>query len=168
METKIYSQLLTEYTPLLRAFAYRFTRDNEEINDLLQDTLVKAIRYHGQFQEGTNLKAWLCTILRNTFINEYRRNAKRNALITTEEEITSNQLYHSSNPNQAEGKFAMADIQKALNTVPEDYRTPFIRHFEGFKYHEIADELNIPIGTVKTRIHLARKILQKKLKIYNR
>ncbi|TCC88567.1 sigma-70 family RNA polymerase sigma factor [Pedobacter frigiditerrae] len=166
MEAQLYNQLLNDHTPMLRTFAYRFTRDNEEVDDLMQDTMIKAIKNYGQFKEGTNIKAWLFTILRNTFINEYRRNTRKNALITTEKEISSAHLSQSATSNAGEANFAMADIQKALASIPEHYRIPFVKYFEGYKYEEIAVELNIPIGTVKTRIHMARQILQKKLKPY--
>mgnify|MGYP003575018794 CR=1 FL=1 len=166
MEANLYTQMLNEHTPMLRSFAYRFTRDTEEVNDLLQDTMVKALRYYEKFETGTNLRAWLFTIMRNTFINDYRRNTRRNELITTEEEISSAHLSQSASSNAGEGKFAMADIQRALDSIPKQYSTPFIQYFEGYKYEEIANALDIPIGTVKTRIHMARQLLQKKLKPY--
>ncbi len=166
METALYNRMLADHTPTLRSFALRFTKDHDEINDLLQDTMIKAIRYYGQFKEGTNIKAWLFTIMRNTYINEYRRNVRKNALITTEEEISSSHLLESSSKNAGEGKFAMADIQKALANIPETYATPFIKYFEGYKYEEIAERMGIPLGTVKTRIHMARQLLQKQLKQY--
>ncbi len=107
-------------------------------------------------------------IMRNTFINDYRRNTRKNVLITTEEEFSSAHLMNSSAMNTAEGSFAMADIQKALSHLEPKYRIPFVSCFEGYKYEEIAKEMNIPINTVKTRIHTARQILQKQLKIYNK
>ncbi|RZM30564.1 MAG: RNA polymerase sigma factor [Pedobacter sp.] len=166
MEEKLYHQALNEHTPALRTFAQRFTRDSEEADDLLQDTMIKAITYQGQFNEGTNIRAWLFTIMRNTFINSYRRNVRKLAVITTEEEISDAHLSRSASENRSTGKFAMADIKKALAATPEQYRVPFVRHFEGYKYEEIAAELQIPIGTVKTRIHKARHLLGKYLKPY--
>jgi len=168
MEANVYTKMLQEHTPVLRTFAYRFTKDDEEINDLLQDTMIRALKYYGQFKEGTNLRAWLFTIMRNTFINEYRRNTRKNALITTEEEISSAHLSASATANAAEGSFAMRDIQKALASIPSQYSTPFIKYFEGYKYEEIATAMDIPVGTVKTRIHMARQLLQKRLKPYRR
>lgn len=126
------------------------------------------IRYFGQFKEGTHMRAWLFTIMRNTFINDYRRDTRKNALITHEDEISSANLLNSSSTNGAEGSFAMADIQKALSTLKPKYRIPFVKYFEGYKYEEIAQEMNIPIGTVKTRIHIARQTLQKQLKAYRK
>jgi RNA polymerase sigma factor (sigma-70 family) len=166
MQEIVFNQLITEHTSALRLFALRFTTDSEQIDDLCQDTMMKAIKYFEKFNEGTNFKAWLFTIMRNTYINDYRANARKNKLITTEEEISSDHLMHSSTSNNAEGSFVMGDIQRTLANLQEGYRIPFTMYFEGYKYHEIAIELNIPIGTVKTRIHMARGILQKKLNGY--
>jgi RNA polymerase sigma factor (sigma-70 family) len=168
LTSTIFNEQLREHSPILKNFAYKFTRDSEVADDLFQDTMVKALRYIDQFKEGTNIRAWLFTIMRNTFINDYRRDVRKNALITQEEEISSANLLQSSSRNTAEGKFAMADIQKSLAKLPKCYYDPFMQYFEGYRYHEIAEDLNIPIGTVKTRIHMARIILKKQLKIYNR
>lgn len=166
MQALLFNQMLQEHSSQLRSFAFKFTKDSSEADDLMQDTMIKAIRYFEKFTEGTNLRAWLFTIMRNTFINDYRRQVRKNSLITTEEEISSSHLMKSSAKNDAEGKFAMVDIQKALAGIAECYSVPFIKHFEGYKYHEIAEKMSIPIGTVKTRIHMARQLLQKKLKGY--
>lgn len=168
MQTFQLNDVLNEHMPQLRSFAYKFTKDDSEADNLMQDTMLKAVKYADHFKEGTNLKAWLFTILRNTFINEYRREARKNAVITQEEEISSAHLMNSASKNVAEGKFAMADIQRSLSKLPKCYYDPFIQYFEGYKYHEIAEELGIPIGTVKTRIHMARQILQKQLKVYRK
>jgi len=90
-----------------------------------------------------------------------------NTFVTKSDEISSSNLLFSSTQNLGEGKFIMKDIEDALNNLPQDYYIPFTQYFEGFKYHEIADNLNIPIGTVKTRIHVARKILKNQLKSYD-
>ena len=161
-----FNELLNEHSSVLKSFAFKFTRDSAVADDLFQDTMVKAIRYYDHFKEGTNIRGWLFTIMRNTFINDYRRDVRKNALITQEEDISSAHLLQSSSRNAAEGKFAMADIQRTLAKLPKCYYDPFMRYFEGYKYHEIAEELAIPIGTIKTRIHMARVILKKQLKIY--
>lgn len=159
---------LWESAPILKCYAKKFTSDDDTANDLLQDTLEKALRYVGHFQHGTNLKAWLFTIMRNTFINSYRSSTRRQTVVSQQEEFTSHDLIHSAQNNLGETNFALRDINKALACVPDTYRLPFLRHFEGFKYHEIAEEFNIPIGTVKTHIHQARKLLQKKLRAYDK
>ncbi len=163
-----FNQLLDEHSSSLKSFAFRFTRDIAVAEDLFQDTMLKALRYVDQFKEGTNIKGWLFTIMRNTFINDYRKDVRKNALITQEDEISSANLMNSSTKNSAEGKFAMHDIQRSLSKLPKCYYDPFMQYFEGYKYHEIAEDLNIPIGTVKTRIHMARQILKKQLKVYNK
>ena len=161
-----FNHQLHDYSSSLYSFALNFTKDADDANDLVQDTMLKAVTYYGKFKEGTNLKGWLFTIMRNTFINNYRRMVKTTSLITQSEDISSVNLYYSATSNAAENKFIMADIDKALATLQPEYYVPFIKYFEGFKYHEIAEELDIPIGTVKTRIHVARGILKKYLKTY--
>jgi RNA polymerase sigma-70 factor (ECF subfamily) len=151
----------------LKVYAVHFTRDVDDANDLVQDTMLKAITSYHNFKEGTNLKGWLYTIMKNTFINNYKRMAKKNQLVTQSDEITSSHLLYSSTKNTGEAKFVMDDLTWALNKLPEEYGHPFTMYFEGYKYHEIADELVIPIGTVKTRIFVARKILRKNLKPYD-
>jgi len=163
-----FNHQLNSYSGSLRSFALNFTKNVEDANDLVQDTLLKAITYYGRFKEGTNLKGWLFTIMRNTFINNYRRMVKANTLITQTDDISSASLHYSASRNAVESKFVLGDIHKALATLPSEYYVPFIRYFEGYKYHEIADELNIPIGTVKTRIHMARSLLKKYLKMYGK
>ncbi|MES2827937.1 MAG: sigma-70 family RNA polymerase sigma factor [Bacteroidota bacterium] len=150
----------------LEGFAMKFTKNIEDANDLVQDTIIKAIRYHYLYKEGTNLQGWLYTIMRNTFINDYRRVVKRQSVIDTTDELNSAQLSTSATRNLGENKFVQQDIDKAMNALPQEYAVPFLKYFEGFKYHEIADELNIPIGTVKTRIHMARQLLKSQLKNY--
>ncbi len=162
-----FNRQLSDYSDSLRLFALNFTKDIEDANDLVQDTLLKAITYYNKFKEGTNLKGWLFIIMRNIFINNYRRSVKTNVLITQSEDISFANLYYSATHNKAEGKFVLTDICEALATLQTEYYTPFVRYFEGFKYHEIADELSIPIGTVKTRIHVARGLLKKYLKTYS-
>jgi RNA polymerase sigma-70 factor (ECF subfamily) len=168
MDTKAFNLNIFSHKDSLFSFAFSFTKDTDDANDLFQETMLKAINYSSQFKEGTNLKAWLYTIMRNTFINNYRKSSKTDRIMTVTDDLTSDKLFLSASMNGSEGKFVMDDIYKALSKLQPEYYTPFIKYFEGYKYHEIADELKIPIGTVKTRIHVARQILKKQLRIYSK
>lgn len=150
----------------LRPFALRLTKDSEDANDLLQDTLLKAFTNRDKYADGTNLKAWLYTIMKNTFITNYQRMVRKNTFIDTSENLHYINSMESSTDNGAYSTFAMNDINRAVEGLEDAYRTPFLMHFRGFKYHEIAHKLNIPIGTVKNRIHIARKELKGKLHMY--
>ena len=150
----------------LRPFALRLTKDSEDANDLLQDTLLKAYTNRDKYTDGTNLKAWLYTIMKNTFITNYQRMVRKNTFIDTTDNLHYINSTDSSTDNLAYSSFAQEDIARAVNNLDDTYRTPFMMHFRGFKYHEIAAKLDIPIGTVKNRIHIARKELKSKLHVY--
>ncbi|RZL51356.1 MAG: RNA polymerase sigma factor, partial [Pedobacter sp.] len=153
MTQEEFSKTITNHASSLRSHALNFTHDSEDANDLLQETLLKATRFFSKFEDGTNIKGWLFVIMKNTFINEYRKNQKTRDRTIQEDEITSANLRYSATTNGSVGSFAMQDINKALSLLPKKYAVPFIRYFEGYKYHEIADEMQLPLGTVKTYIH---------------
>jgi RNA polymerase sigma-70 factor (ECF subfamily) len=138
----------------------------DDANDLMQDTMVKAFTNKVKFTEGTNLKALLYTIMKNTFITNYQRMVRRGTFVDT----TDNLHYINSGAvmveNGAYGDFAMDDIYEAIENLDDVYKDPFMMHYRGFKYHELAEKLDIPIGTVKNRIHIARKILKDDLHVY--
>lgn len=152
----------------LRHYAYQLTRNVDDTNDLLQDTLLKAYTYQDKFEIGTNLKGWLYTIMKNTFINNYRRAVKRNTFI----DQTDNDYYLDSvSPlvkNEGEQKFIRNDIERAISNLPKNLQKPFTMNVRGFKYHEIGEILDIPIGTVKTRIFVARRQLRQNLSAYGK
>lgn len=156
---------LCNYKENLRAFAMSFTHNIDDADDLVQDTFVKAIRYAKNFKKGTNLKAWLYMILRNTFINGYHRKNLARTFMDNNVDISIQPGIHTTS-NKGIGKCIMNDISNALKKLEPQYLIPFIKNFEGYKYHEIAEEMKIPIGTVKTRIHVARRILKANLKMY--
>ncbi len=167
MNTIEFNSMVTRQASSLKMYALHFTHDADDANDLVQDTMLKAITYYNKFKEGTNLKGWLYTIMKNTFINNYRRFVKISSFVIKSDDISSANLMFSATKNDGEPKFVMEDIKKALGKLPDEYYNPFTMHFEGHKYHEIAMQLEIPIGTVKTRIHIARKLLKKSLKLYD-
>ena len=150
----------------LKPYALRLTRDIEDANDLLQETLLKAFSNREKYTDGTNFKAWMYTIMKNTFITNYQRMMRKNTFIDSTDNLHYINSSSASIENSAYSKFAMTDIDKAIEKLNDVYKAPFMMHFSGFKYHEIADKLDIPIGTVKNRIHIARKELKYKLKNY--
>lgn len=161
-----FESLLSEESRNLRSMALQLSKNSDDAKDLVQDTMLKALRYRDKFSEGSNIKAWLYTILRNSFINNYRRNAKRNTFIDTTENTYFLDIPTHKTDNKAELTFIRKDLENAISQLPLELRVTFMLNVEGFKYHEIAEELNIPIGTVKTRIFVARRILRDKLNAY--
>jgi len=161
-----FSYTVDKLSVSLKPFALRLTRDMEDANDLLQETMLKAFSNREKYTDGTNLKAWMYTIMKNTFITNYQRMVRKNTFIDSTDNLHYINSSTSVIENSAYGKFAMKDITKAIENLDDAYKIPFTMHFRGFKYHEIAEKLNIPIGTVKNRIHIARKELKYKLKNY--
>lgn len=148
---------------LLR-FAYKLTTSREEANDLLQETSLKALDNEEKYLPDTNFKGWMYTIMRNIFINNYRKIVRDQTFI----DQTDN-LYHLNLPqgNDSENTiiaYDLKEIHRVVNALPKEYRVPFAMHFSGFKYREIADKLRLPLGTVKSRIFFTRQRLQEELK----
>lgn len=162
-----FSYTIDKLSGSLKPFALRLTRDREDANDLMQETILKAFSNREKYTDGTNLKAWMYTIMKNTFITNYQRMVRKNTFIDSTDNLHYINSSSNSIDNSAYGKFAMKDINNAINKLNDSYKVPFLMHFNGFKYHEIADKLAIPIGTVKNRIHIARKELKHKLKNYS-
>lgn len=157
---------LDNLTPSLKPYALKLTKDKDEADDLLQETVFKAYSNRDKFQDGTNLKAWLYTIMRNTFITNYQRMVRRKTFIDTTENNHFINTSSSKLENRAVGNFILQDANDAVEKLKEMYKVPFTMYFRGFKYHEIAEKLQIPIGTVKNRIHIARKELKDALTVY--
>jgi RNA polymerase sigma-70 factor (ECF subfamily) len=160
MSTVEFNQILLRNADFLRPFAITLTRDQEIAKDLMQETLFRALANKEKYNVGTNIKAWLYTIMRNIFINNYRRRIKQNTIF----DYTSNDFLLNYNQltasNGAESKLTIKDIYTAIYKLPEIFKKPFLMYFEGFKYYEIADMLSEPLGTIKSRIHFARKLLK--------
>jgi RNA polymerase sigma-70 factor (ECF subfamily) len=147
----------------LRPYAINLTKDIDDAHDLLQETVYRALINRDKYSEGTNLKAWLFTIMKNIFINSYRRRAKRNTIINTTDNLYLLNVPNEITYNRAEGGFIMQDLYGAINSLSDDYKVPFMMHHNGYKYQEIADDLHLPLGTVKSRIFFARKELKRQL-----
>lgn len=166
MSTIEFNEALIGMENNLHSFAMSFTRNNEDAKDLTQETMLKAITYRNYYTPQTNFKAWVFTIMRNIFINQYRRKVKSGTIFDH-----SKDLFLLNNPNNSDmspiNELFEKEVNKQIGTLEEEYKEPFEMHFQGFKYKEIADKLGIPIGTVKSRIFIARKKLMDLLPDYN-
>ena len=165
MSTLEFNDALISLENYLKSFAFSFTRNSEDAEDLTQETMLKALKYRSQYTPKTNFKAWVFTIMRNVFINQYRRKLKAATIFDHSKELyllqKSDEQYGQP-MNYMLGK----DLNKQLNKLEDEYKKPFTMHFDGYKYQEIAESLNIPIGTVKSRIFIARKKLMDYLPDY--
>ncbi len=167
METfDFYKKLVSLQEPLNR-FAMKLTSDYDNAKDLTQDTLLKAIAYQNQFEASTNLQAWVYTIMKNTFINQYRKRTRENVYFDKSANLFF--LSQSTGTNQVtpESTYSEKEITTAINSLENEFRVPFMMHVDGYKYKDIADILKINIGTVKSRIFFTRKKLAKALSGYN-
>ena len=149
-----------QLTKILQGFAYNLTKNREEAKDLFQETAFRALSNRDKFIPGTNLKAWLLTIMKNIFINNYRKKVKANTIIDS----TDNQFLINSGTNtienDAESQILIDEITEMIAQLDDSLRVPFEMHRLGYKYQEIADKLRLPLGTVKSRIFFARKELK--------
>lgn len=158
-----FNDMLLTNADFLKPFAINLTRDTEAANDLYQETLYKALANQEKYHVGTNIKAWLFTIMRNIFINDYRRKAKQKTIFdSTPNEFLIN-TKQATVSNAAESGIRLKEIHKAIQDLPEIFRIPFLLYFDGYKYNEIADMLREPLGTIKSRIHFARKLLKEQI-----
>ena len=158
-----FNKSLYTLTPSLKSFALNLTKDSEDAKDLYQETAFRAITNREKFKAGTNLKAWLFTIMKNIFINNYRKKSKANTIIDN----TNNMYYLNSTDtainNGAGTNIMMDELGGMIRNLDESIRVPFEMHYTGFKYQEIADQLELPLGTVKSRIFFARKELKNQI-----
>lgn len=164
MSTLEFNKQVLNFKSALGYFALSLTSNTEDAKDLLQDTIMKALVYKDKFTDATNLKAWLYTIMKNTFINNYRKAVKVNQVIDNTKDLYFMNIPQNSGVSSPVSQISMKDINFAIESLNDDLRVPFKMFFEGYKYKEIADQFNLPIGTVKSRIFLARKQLMNDLK----
>ena len=162
--TQDFNSLICAASISLKAPALKYTRNVDDANDLVQETILKALKNKDKFQPGTNINAWLYIILKNTFITKYHQVDKKNKLVDPIE--NSYELLHPNiiDFNNGVTTMNMERINEAMDELISDYRTPFLLYYQGFKYEEIAEKLSAPMGTIKNRIHMARKHLMEKLK----
>jgi len=150
----------------LQTFTRRFTNDRDESLDLVQDTMLKALMYKDKFRDDTNLKGWLFTIMRNTFINSYRKNKRSKTMSDKTKDLYFLNVEDEHTFNRPQESMEFKEIWRNVNDIREELLVPFKMHATGYKYNEIAEHLNLPIGTVKNRIFHARKDIQNRLQGY--
>jgi len=150
----------------MERFALSLTYDKEEARDMLQETFLKALIYKDKFAEFTNLKAWVFTIMKNIFINNYRKSMRVSTLVDNSKDPYLLNNIRELKQTMPDSEYACYEINKAINNLGNEFKIPFKMHHEGYKYQEIADNLNLKIGTVKSRIFFTRKRLMEKLNDY--
>lgn len=164
MRTAAFAQNLLNVQTELLNFAYKLTSDREDANDLLQETSLKALDNEEKYTAETNFKGWIYTIMRNIFINNYRKAVRDQTYV----DQTDNLFFLNQNvdleADSTEGSYDLKELRRIVNALPKEYRVPFAMYVSGFKYREIADKLNLPLGTIKSRIYFTRQKLQKELK----
>ncbi|MFO7880491.1 MAG: sigma-70 family RNA polymerase sigma factor [Bacteroidota bacterium] len=163
MKTNDFNKQLIDLKDNLKYFAYSLVSDDEEANDLVQETFFKALSNQDKYMDNTNFKAWVFTILKNTFINNYNKASRQKTAFDNTKDayfINSNQSDNSITPDST---YTANEIHKAIDDLDDAYRIPFMRFTHGYKYQEIAEEMDLPIGTVKSRIFFARKKLMGQL-----
>lgn len=164
MRTASFAQnLLSVQTELLH-FAYKLTSNQEDANDLLQETSLKALDNEEKYTAETNFKGWMYTIMKNIFINNYRKVLRDQTYV----DHTENQYYLNQGLDiegeSTDSSYDLKEMHRIVNALPKEYRLPFSMYVSGFKYREIADKLGLPLGTVKSRIYFTRQKLQEELK----
>jgi len=154
---------LTTLESSLEKFALSLTSNREDARDLVQETYLKALTFRHKFTDSTNLKAWVYTIMKNSFINNYRRRVRQKTTFdNTQDLYYLNNTGHSEDYSPA-SRLSAKEIQAHIDSLRDEFRVPFKMHQEGYKYKEIAEELDLNIGTVKSRIFFSRKKLMESL-----
>mgnify|MGYP006383825177 FL=1 len=164
MRTSNFTQNLLGMQSELHRFALKLTADNEEANDLLQETSLKALDNEDKYTPDTNFKGWMYTIMRNIFINNYRKTVRDQTFVDQTDNLYHLNLPQDSGFESTEGNYDLKEIRKIVHSLPKEYRVPFSMYVSGFKYREIAEKLALPIGPVKSRIFFTRQRLQRDLK----
>lgn len=164
MRTATFAQNLLNVQTELLNFAYKLTSDREDANDLLQETSLKALDNEEKYTAETNFKGWIYTIMRNIFINNYRKTVRDQTFVDQTDNLFHLNLPQDSGFDSTEGAYDLKEIHRIVNALPKDYRVPFAMYVSGFKYREIAEKLGLPLGTVKSRIFFTRQRLQNDLK----
>ncbi|MBI1226398.1 MAG: sigma-70 family RNA polymerase sigma factor [Bacteroidetes bacterium] len=164
MSTFEFNNRFFELSPILNAFAYNLTQNKDDAKDLYQETAFRAMSNREKFMPDTNFKAWSFTIMKNIFINNYRKKVKANTIM----DATDNLYYLNSGGRQEENggdaNILITELKDLIEKLDETIKAPFLMHYQGFKYQEIADYFKLPLGTIKSRIFFARRELKDQIK----
>ena len=166
MGNKSFKTRLVELQGNLLNFAYILTSNHDDAHDLLQDTTLKALDNEDKYVDNINFKGWVFTIMRNIFINNYRKAVRSGVVTDRSEDLYQLNLPQDSGFETPDGALSVKDIYAAVDSFGDDYKVPFSMYIAGYKYAEIADSTGLPLGTIKSRIFFARKRLQTRLKDY--
>lgn len=166
MKTNQFEHELVALQSNMRNFAFSLTLNRDDAEDLLQDTTLKVLDNQDKFKENINFKGWVLTIMKNIFINNYRKLVRNQTIFDRTDDLHYLNLPQNSGFETPDGSYYAGEIKSSINSFADEYRIPFTMHIQGFKYEEIARTMKLPIGTVKSRIFLARKRLQEELKDY--
>ena len=163
MTSSEFNKALSPIKDRLFRYSYKLTQDMDNAKDLFQETLFRALKNKKRFQAGSNFIAWMHTIMKNQFINDYRKTKRKRDIINDSplESVNIEGKVH----NQGEGTIMMKELTTMIDLLEDGLKVPFRMNYKGYKYQEIADDLKLPIGTVKSRIHFARKELQRQIKL---
>lgn len=164
MNSQLFQQKLMSLQSNMFNFAMLLTSNRDDAQDLLQDTTLKALDNQEKFVDNVNFKGWVLTIMRHTFINNYHKVLRTQTVVDQEIDLYNLNLTIESGIDSPDGAYAMAEINKAIEALTDELKVPFSMFLTGYKYNEIADELHLPLGTIKSRIFFARKTLQEKLR----
>lgn len=166
MSNAEFGTLINQHHSFLKQLALKLTKQMDDADDLIQETFYKAIKNQDKYRTGTNLKGWLYTIMKNTFINNYRKKKNQNTFV----DDTDNRYFINSGDNaktvETDTLVDQEYIMRQIESIDKNYLEAFMMHYNGYKYEEIAEILDIPLGTVKSRIFLARKKMMNKLQDY--
>lgn len=155
-----FDRMLLDNADFLRPFAITLTHDKDEAKDLLQETMFRALANREKYSVGTNVKAWLYTIMRNIFINNYRRKRRYATVFDNQSGDSLLDLHSAPAAYDVESRIRLKEIRRVIEALPGIFKKPFLLYYDGYKYNEIAIMLAEPLGTIKSRIHFARKLLK--------
>ncbi len=168
MSTSKFQKRLLGMQDNLLSFAMKLTANYDDAHDLLQDATCKALVNESKYVDDSNFKSWMFTIMRNIFINNYRRIIRTQTVVDRSDDLYQLNLPQVEAPETPENHCSLSEVSEVVNSLTEEYRRPFMMHVEGYKYQEIAEAMNLPLGTVKSRIFFAKQKLKSQLQDYRR